>query len=253
MSDPRRLFHARDVVGALAIGVAAAAAPAPALANVDLELRPVADTVEVGETVRVGLYAVSDDETEQLFAAMEVIFAWDPAFVRFLDIDGTGGVALLRSQIPFPDSSGLNESDPPADGDGLYIAWAPLAEPIAAPPEGVLVTTFLFEALAPTASTAIDFVPERNGKRTVVFDGEVPGLDVTGRLVGAWIEIVAPCPEDLDGSGDVDFEDILRVLDAWGNNGGAEDLDGSGTVDFADLLIVLDGWGPCGLGRMPFT
>ncbi len=54
-----------------------------------------------------------------------------------------------------------------------------------------------------------------------------------------------PCPADLDGSGDVDFEDILRVLDAWGNKGGPEDLDGSGTVDFDDLLIVLDSWGPC--------
>ncbi len=53
------------------------------------------------------------------------------------------------------------------------------------------------------------------------------------------------CPADLDGSGDVDFEDILRVLDAWGNKGGPEDLDGSGTVDFDDLLIVLDAWGPC--------
>ncbi len=40
-------------------------------------------------------------------------------------------------------------------------------------------------------------------------------------------------------------EDILRVLDAWGNKGGPEDLDGSGTVDFADLLIVLAAWGPC--------
>ena len=37
----------------------------------------------------------------------------------------------------------------------------------------------------------------------------------------------------------------LRVLDAWGDKGGPEDLDGSGTVDFGDLLIVLDAWGPC--------
>ncbi len=50
---------------------------------------------------------------------------------------------------------------------------------------------------------------------------------------------------DLDGSGDVDFNDILRVLDAWGNEGGPEDLDGSGTVDFQDILTVLDAWGPC--------
>ena len=53
------------------------------------------------------------------------------------------------------------------------------------------------------------------------------------------------CPADLDGSGAVDFGDILAVLAAWGNAGGPEDLDGSGTVDFGDLLIVLAEWGPC--------
>ncbi len=53
------------------------------------------------------------------------------------------------------------------------------------------------------------------------------------------------CLADLDGSGDVGFGDILAILSAWGNKGGAEDLDGSGVVDFGDLLIVLAAWGPC--------
>ncbi len=53
------------------------------------------------------------------------------------------------------------------------------------------------------------------------------------------------CPADLDGSGSVDFGDILAILSAWGNKGGPEDLDGSGVVDFGDLLIVLAAWGPC--------
>jgi len=44
---------------------------------------------------------------------------------------------------------------------------------------------------------------------------------------------------------DLDFEDILRVLDAWGNEGGPEDLDGDGFVGFGDLLILLAAWGPC--------
>ena len=37
----------------------------------------------------------------------------------------------------------------------------------------------------------------------------------------------------------------MILLTAWGNAGGPEDLDGSGTVDFGDLLVVLDAWGPC--------
>lgn len=54
-----------------------------------------------------------------------------------------------------------------------------------------------------------------------------------------------PCPADLDGSGAVDFGDILAILSAWGNICGPEDLDGSGTVAFGDLLVVLGAWGPC--------
>ena len=53
------------------------------------------------------------------------------------------------------------------------------------------------------------------------------------------------CAADLDGDGLVGLDDLVTVLDAWGNKGGPEDLDGSGTVDFGDLLIVLDSWGPC--------
>ena len=52
-------------------------------------------------------------------------------------------------------------------------------------------------------------------------------------------------PADLDGSGAVDFADILAILSAWGNAGGPEDLDGSGTVGFGDILVVLGEWGPC--------
>ena len=53
------------------------------------------------------------------------------------------------------------------------------------------------------------------------------------------------CPADIDGSGAVDFGDILAVLSAWGCTDCPEDLDESGVVDFADLLIVLASWGPC--------
>ena len=53
------------------------------------------------------------------------------------------------------------------------------------------------------------------------------------------------CPADIDESGDVDFDDLLRILAAWGNEGGPEDLDGSGHVSFNDLLLLLAAWGPC--------
>lgn len=55
-----------------------------------------------------------------------------------------------------------------------------------------------------------------------------------------------PCDGDVNGSGEVGFDDVLDVLAAWGECGGCpEDLDDDGFVGFGDLLIVLGAWGPC--------
>ena len=56
----------------------------------------------------------------------------------------------------------------------------------------------------------------------------------------------APCPADLDGSGDVGFSDLLAVITAWGPCLGCpEDLDEDDDVGFSDLLGVITAWGPC--------
>ena len=41
------------------------------------------------------------------------------------------------------------------------------------------------------------------------------------------------------------IQPALLLLAAWGNTGGPEDIDGSGAVDFSDLLSVISAWGPC--------
>jgi hypothetical protein len=53
------------------------------------------------------------------------------------------------------------------------------------------------------------------------------------------------CPEDINGSGSVDIDDLLAVLAAWGENDPDADIDGSGMVDVDDLLLLLAAWGPC--------
>ncbi len=60
-------------------------------------------------------------------------------------------------------------------------------------------------------------------------------------------DVCETCPVDIDGSGAVDFNDLLLVLSNWGDCGPPcpEDLDGSGVVDFTDLLTVLAAFGPC--------
>ena len=68
--------------------------------------------------------------------------------------------------------------------------------------------------------------------------GEVAGGECTSSTC-------APvCPADLDGSGSVDFADLVSLLSSW-DQPGAADLDESGLVDFNDLIILLGVWGEC--------
>ena len=60
------------------------------------------------------------------------------------------------------------------------------------------------------------------------------------------VEAPDVCLADIDGSGEVEFGDLLAVLTAWGPCPGCpEDLNGTDEVDFGDLLEVLTAWGPC--------
>ena len=47
---------------------------------------------------------------------------------------------------------------------------------------------------------------------------------------------------DINGDGVVDVDDLLVIINNWGNKGGG-DLNDDGIVDVDDLLIVLNGWG----------
>ncbi|MBX3375161.1 MAG: hypothetical protein KF817_15130 [Phycisphaeraceae bacterium] len=67
-------------------------------------------------------------------------------------------------------------------------------------------------------------------------------------IIPGTIEVTtATCAEDLDGSGTVDFSDLLRLFGAWGScdRACAEDIDGDGVVGATDLLRLLAAWGAC--------
>ncbi|MFK7960676.1 MAG: hypothetical protein AB8G96_09120 [Phycisphaerales bacterium] len=54
------------------------------------------------------------------------------------------------------------------------------------------------------------------------------------------------CAADIDGSGTVEFGDLLEIISAFGPCVGCPaDLDGNGEVDTVDLLTVLAAWGDC--------
>ena len=55
-----------------------------------------------------------------------------------------------------------------------------------------------------------------------------------------------PCPADLDGSGWVDFADVIEIIAQWGDEVPClPDLSRNGIVDFEDIMVVLGEWGFC--------
>lgn len=237
----------RDAGRATAAAIAIAITTSAARAEIDVLLEVTGKPAACGELVEVALSVVSDDDGDQLTSALQVIIAWDPEILVLVGHFDTGA-PLLFSDFP-EDPFGLNEDDPPLDGDGIYVAFGELGEPIAATPTGTLITTFVFHALEP-ARTPIDIVATAGSPEahTIVFDGTVPNLDVTGLLAGAVAIVTAAptCPEDLDCDGAVSITDLLILLGAWGSNPGhPADLDGDDQVAILDLLDLLAAWGPC--------
>ena len=67
-------------------------------------------------------------------------------------------------------------------------------------------------------------------------------LDLDGEL-----DVCNACPADIDGSGDVDTDDLLTILAQWGPcaSGCTGDIDGDFTVGVDDLLLLVGTWGLC--------
>lgn len=183
------------------------------------------------------------------FVAIDCILQWNPAQLQLIGLTTAGSVPLLSSYFPTPanDYTGINEAAPPADGSALYYALAPLGNPVQVPLTGVQVTTFRFKARVPFSSSTINIVPTMtvtNPADTIVYDGTVPGLDVTGTLTPAVVLQPPSCPADFNNSGTVDSNDLAVLLNAWGQPG-PTDINGSGLTDAGDLAALLSGWGLC--------
>jgi len=74
---------------------------------------------------------------------------------------------------------------------------------------------------------------------------------VPGNVDMGAFEKGGPCPADIDGSDEVDAEDLLTLLAAWGSCPGpcppscAGDFDADCQVGTTDLLELLASWGYC--------
>jgi len=133
-------------------------------ATVDLMWAPTAQTVNVGDTVNVELWAFPSETV--LFNGVQAIVTWDTAY-----LDLVGNVdpqyppppdpSIWSTSFPYGDSFGLNELYPlPQDGNGLWVGEVACGETLPADPTGLLLTTIQFEALAETPATDVAMLPE---------------------------------------------------------------------------------------------
>jgi hypothetical protein len=83
-----------------------------------------------------------------------------------------------------------------------------------------------------------------NGTHDLVQIAGDPALDLD---LDGELDACNDCPADIDGSGDVDTDDLLTILAQWGPCAGgcAGDIDGNFTVDIDDLLLLVGTWGLC--------
>jgi len=156
-------------------------APLAAAGSINLEWRPAAQTVWVGNPVNIALYAVSSEPTTLHFSSIQAIFRWDPRCLALLGRNDTGRPPLWMYGF-IADPYGLNESAIPADGDGLYIATASLGESVGVTSAGTLLTTFLFRAVAPSSQTTVSIVPCGGSPVGESFIADEDGYRVTGVL-----------------------------------------------------------------------
>jgi len=170
----------------------------------------------------------------------------------------TGGGFQAQQGDPIPELPGavlgnFNGIDVNSNGDVLY-----LADIEGSAPPGVDEGLFLNGCLVITDGVALDGLPDGavltdigfedlwiNDAGQIVFAATYTGGDGLFRLdVGGPV----PCPGDLDGDGEVAFEDLTTLLADWGTcdpDPCPADLDGDGEVAFGDLTTLLAAWGPC--------
>lgn len=182
----------------VALGVSALMA-GTASAAINLEWRPSFVSVPVGSSFSIGLYAVSDDASNQSMASVDAIMNWSPSVLKLTGITNNSPYSWMSSNFPddcsldglnanpvCPSYTGLTAND----GTAYYRSFRNFSNPALATPGGLLVATFNFDALAEHPSSMLE-IPTNAGSftRSFVQDGFIAGLEVTGNLGSAKIEV----------------------------------------------------------------
>jgi hypothetical protein len=233
-----------------------AALAVPAMADVHLSFSAVPGGTQAGDTFTVTLRAVGDGVAPENVTGVSAVFGWDPGHVSLVSWTGNGDLPFSVGML-FPEGTGINEADPPADGDAFVVGFGGPSDILTVPAKGsVEIGTLEFRACTETKATAIDIIAAAGPDdlvRSSVF-GDEPGEEVTGSLVGTTVQVVGsaqcgevedPCPADVTGDNDVNVEDIIRLFLMWDTDDADADVDGNGIVGVSDVLLLVSSWGPC--------
>ncbi|MFK7961882.1 MAG: M14 family zinc carboxypeptidase [Phycisphaerales bacterium] len=153
-----------------------------------------------------------------------------------VDLSGAGDPWLNAALwITCDDGDDLLRTELSNDGGATWTEVSSLATQ---GPNWSRLAVRIADFMEPTAAMRVRFIISDN-----------PNDSVTEAAVDAVAFVDISCSgggsPDLDGSGSVDFSDLLIVLGAWGPCSGPcpADLDGNGDVGLTDVLSVLAAWG----------
>jgi hypothetical protein len=188
-----------------------------------LEVRPTHQQVLLNDVAEVGLYATSLTGQDEEFNAAQVIITWDPLVMQLLGVATTGAVLQppddTSAFIP-GDSWGLNEADPPADGDGVWQGLVALGQNRIATPAGSLLATLQFQTLTLTPCadlTILDTLQLPGFARAFskVVQGTFNVVEYASLPATACVAIVPEIvpPGDCDNDGDIDDVDFAALED----------------------------------------
>jgi len=169
---------------------------------------------------------------------------------------GYGGLAKVHEYDPVTDTW-IQKADMPTrrcalstsalDGKIYAIGGHPGSSPYSA-----LATVEVYDPSTDTWTTAPDMLTGRCGVRTSVVDGKIYAI---GGYMGTWVSSMCltieeydpnPLVVDFNGDGIVDIEDLIILIEHWGQDDPMCDIAprplGDGIVDVLDLELLMSYW-----------
>ncbi len=215
-----------------------------AMAEVDLLFAPTFQSAPAGGLVEIDLVARANSGQTEEFATLEAILNWDPAVLDFVGADDSNAGYTFLPDHFLPDPDGINADL--TDGDALFIALAPGGQQAPVPPEGLVITTLQFQALAAPNNATVSLLPSF-GDEGVTRVMQLDFDNITGDISGtADVAVVVCGSADHENDGDVDLADFARFQRCYaGADVGAGepceclfDFEPDTDVDFDDFVTL---------------